>query len=113
MTPDATEGEVRVVARPETARGFRLAGLEVRAASDASAAEAALRDLVDDADVAVVFVQRRHFDALPGDLRREVESITAPVVVPFPDPSWREPEAAEERVVELLRRAVGYRVQLR
>ena len=35
-----------------------------------------------------------------------------PVVVPFPGPSWRG-LAPEERVLEILRRAIGYRVKLR
>lgn len=113
MKAGATEGDVRVVARPASARGFRLAGLPVRDAVDAEGAEATIRRLVDDGEAAVVFVQRSLFDGLSDGLRRSLEAVPVPVVVPFPDPTWREAEAAEEWVVELLRRAVGYRVQLR
>lgn len=102
-----------VVSRPESARGFRLAGLPVRDAVDPEAAEAAVRRLAGDPDTAVIFVQRELFDGLGEGLRRSLESRSVPVVVPFPDPAWEEPEAPEEWVVELLRRAVGYRVQLR
>lgn len=109
----AEEGTVWVVARPETARGFRLAGLPVRPATDAAGAEDVTRRLVDEPDAAVVFVQRELFDDLSEGFRRSLEATSVPVVVPFPDPSWEEPGAPEEWVVELLRRAVGYRVQLR
>jgi hypothetical protein len=34
-------------------------------------------------------------------------------VVPFPGPAWEKLAPAEERVIELLRRAIGYRVRLR
>lgn len=109
----ADEGAVWVVPRPETARGFRLAGLPVRPATDAAGAEDIIRRFVDEPDVAVVFVQRDLFDGLTEEFRRSLEATAVPVVVPFPDPSWKEPGAPEEWVVELLRRAVGYRVQLR
>ncbi|GEM_PF-322455 len=107
------EGSVRVVARPETSRGFRLAGLPVRPATDGPGAEEVTRRLASQDDVAVIFVQRELFDGLGEGLRRSLEATSVPVVVPFPDPSWEEAGPSEEWVVELLRRAVGYRVQLR
>lgn len=107
------EGAVRVVPRPETARGFRLAGLRARPAADAAEAEAVVRRLLEEPDVAVVLLQRSLFDGLSEALRRSLESTAIPVVVPFPDPAWHDRPAGEEWVVELLRRAVGYRVQLK
>lgn len=109
----ARSGTVRAVTRPETARGFRLAGLPLRSASDAEAAEATVRDWSSNPDVAVIFVQRSLFDELSEALLRSLATTAVPVVVPFPDPAWEEAGPAEEWVVELLRRAVGYRVQLR
>jgi hypothetical protein len=35
------------------------------------------------------------------------------VVVPFPSPIAEEERAPAERIVELIRRAIGYRVRLR
>jgi hypothetical protein len=36
------------------------------------------------------------------------------MIVPFPPPSWAAPEEeAEAYLVEILRRAIGYRVRLR
>ena len=103
---------VVVVCRPEVAPGFRLAGLDVRPARDGEAALAALAELGRDLGEAVVLVQQSLFDAL--DERRLRRAAGGRVAVPFPDPAWEEePSAAEEYLVEMLRRAVGYRVRLR
>lgn len=101
-----------VICRPEVAPGFRLAGLDVREARDVEAATGALSELAREAGDAVVLVQ----DALFTDVgrRRLRRGEAPPVLVPFPDPAWEEePAAAEEYLVEMLRRAVGYRVRLR
>ena len=44
-------------------------------------------------------------------LADDVPPGSSPLVVLFPSPGWRV-EAPEERMIELLRRAVGYRVRL-
>ena len=48
-----------------------------------------------------------------NDGRAMVDRVEQPIVVPFPGPAWRAVASAEEQVVELLRRAIGYRVRLR
>jgi vacuolar-type H+-ATPase subunit F/Vma7 len=46
--------------------------------------------------------------------RREVERRAVPIVVPVPAPEWEAGRgAAEDIILELLRRAIGYRVRLR
>lgn len=103
---------VVVVCRPEVAPGFHLAGLDVRAARDAEAATAAVSGLAREVESAVVLVQESLLAAVgERGLRRGEAGL---VTVPFPDPAWEEePSAAEEYLVEMLRRAVGYRVRLR
>ncbi|MFW5947793.1 MAG: V-type ATP synthase subunit F [Gemmatimonadota bacterium] len=101
-----------VLCRPEVATGFLLAGLDVRRARDAGAAADALAELRRDVGDAVVLVQDTLYDEL--DARQLKRDEGALLVVPFPDPAWEEePSAAEEYLVEMLRRAVGYRVRLR
>lgn len=101
-----------VLCRPEVATGFLLAGLDVRRARDGDAAAAAIAELRADVGDAVVLVQDTLYDELDArHLRRDEGAL---LVVPFPDPAWEEePSAAEEYLVEMLRRAVGYRVRLR
>lgn len=92
--------DVRVLCRPASAAGFRLAGLPVLTAPDRGAAAAVLDDLPE--DVAMVLVE----DTLHDPARRA----TRPVALPFPGPTWD--AAPDDRVVEILRRAIGYRVRL-
>ncbi|HEU5357752.1 MAG TPA: V-type ATP synthase subunit F [Gemmatimonadales bacterium] len=105
---------VRILARPETAAGFRLAGLTPRVteadAGELSASRAEMRT----ADAGVILMDDRIFQRLPAEDRRRLGRRPLPIVVPFPTPEWRtEREAAEAYVLELLRQVVGYRVRLK
>jgi vacuolar-type H+-ATPase subunit F/Vma7 len=93
--------EVHVVCRPELATGMRLVGLPVHPAADADAARAIVASLRDRAGV-VLLDDRLRGDAPPAGL---------PLVVPFPGPTAG--AAGDGHVLELLRRAIGYRVRLR
>ena len=104
---------VRVLCRPATAAGFALAGLVAVSADDDSAADAALRALLQRHELGVVLLEESLYAALAPDVRALVDRVAQPVVVPFPGPAWRAAPSAEEQVVELLRRAIGYRVRLR
>ncbi len=104
---------VRVLCRPATAAGFGLAGLAADTAPDGAAAEPAVRALLGRLDLGVVLLEQSLHASLAPDLRAQVDRVAQPVVVPFPGPAWQAAPTAEEQVVELLRRAIGYRVRLR
>ncbi len=104
---------VRVLCRPATAPGFALAGIVAETADEESVADAALRSLLQRAEVGVVLLEDSLYQTLAPDLRTIVDRVAQPIVVPFPGPAWRAAPSAEEQVVELLRRAIGYRVRLR
>lgn len=93
--------EVRAICHPTLASGFHLAGVPVDTAADRDAATALLDAMP--ADVGLVLVQ----DALHDPSRR---ARGLPVVLPFPGPALE--ARADDRVVEILRRAIGYRVRL-
>jgi vacuolar-type H+-ATPase subunit F/Vma7 len=99
------ELSVRVVCRPELAAGFELAGLRADTAVDAPRRAG-------DPAVGIVLVDERLHRALPADVVRRLERLERPLVTTFPGPRFAAAEAAEEVVVELLRRAIGYRVRL-
>jgi vacuolar-type H+-ATPase subunit F/Vma7 len=105
---------IRIVARPAACAGFSLAGLptvEVTAAADAAAVIGALAERP---DLAVLLVEQDLLDALADPERRALMDRPSPIVVPFPGPAWDERAAAPDAyVLELLRRAIGYRVRLR
>jgi len=105
---------VHVLARPQVASGFRLAGLRSDDAPDVAQGVARLRELLRDPAAGVVLVEDSLYEALPPELRAELGRRPLPMVVPVPGPEWGERRtAAEAYIVELLRQVIGYRVRLR
>jgi vacuolar-type H+-ATPase subunit F/Vma7 len=106
--------DVAVLCRPEIAAGFALAGL--RAVEAATPADGSLQfvRLAARPEIGVILVEEEIYRQLGEDTRREMARRPLPMIVPFPGPTWAGEEArAEEYIVELLRRAIGYRVRLR
>ena len=101
-----------MICQPDLAPGFGLAGIAAEAPQP-QAADAELADVLRRREPGIVLLQEQLHDALSPDLRARLDRSATPVVVPFPGPAWAAPASAEERVVELLRRAIGYRVKLR
>lgn len=106
-------GVIRVIAGPVTAPGFALAGVAAETVPPGADAAAALVRAAGLGGTSVVLVEERLYDALPAETRRRWERSVTPVVVPFPSPVPEEERAPAERIVELIRRAIGYRVRLR
>ncbi|MCL4867183.1 MAG: hypothetical protein KJZ47_14915 [Gemmatimonadales bacterium] len=103
---------VRILSRPEVAVGFGLAGVSAETATDDADVALQLAGLLARRDLGVLLVEDHLYQALPEDARHQADRSIAPVVVPFPSPSWEPVPPAEQYVVELLRRAIGYRVRL-
>jgi vacuolar-type H+-ATPase subunit F/Vma7 len=103
---------VAVICTPGVAPGFNLAGITARTC--ASGAQAAPRiDELAAESAGVIFVEDRLYDDLPGEARRQMQRRILPVILPFPGPTGLGGITATDYVVELLRRAIGYRVNLR
>jgi len=103
---------VRVVCRPQIAAGFELAGLRADTAVDGAAARVLLATLAEDPGVGIVLLEERLQRALPAEFAQRLERQPRPLVAAFPSPRFEAAEAAEEAVLEILRRAIGYRVRL-
>ena len=102
-----------VICRPVLVPGFALAGIASWPATTSGETAEALSAQRTRDHVGVVLVEEVLYDELADDLRARLERWIRPVVVPFPGPALTEAISAETRVVELLRRAIGYRVRLR
>lgn len=112
--PDAPgRRTVRVLCTPEVAPGFALIGIAPAVASPGPEGAARLERLREDPAAGVVLVEETIHRALPEELREGLRRRPVPMVVPFPGPTWAVPPAPEAYIVELLRRAIGYRVRLR
>lgn len=104
---------VRVLASTATSAGYRLAGLTVDEVALAADAGDRLATAAGDADVGIILVEQRLLDAVPSAVRRAVDRRPLPIIVPIPAPNWTHATSdAESYIVELLRRAIGYRVKL-
>ena len=102
-----------VICRPALVPGFALAGITSWPAATPEDTERVLAEQRTRARIGVILVEEALYDELAAEVRSRLERWVAPMVVPFPGPAWVEARSAEARVVELLRRAIGYRVRLR
>jgi vacuolar-type H+-ATPase subunit F/Vma7 len=104
---------VRVLASTATSAGYRLAGLTVDEVGNRATAGDRLAAAAADTDVGIILVEQRLLDAVPAAIRRAVDRRPLPIIVPIPAPNWMHAASdAESYIVELLRRAIGYRVRL-
>jgi vacuolar-type H+-ATPase subunit F/Vma7 len=104
---------LRVVCRPASQEGFALAGVRALPARDARECGPLLEALVEESESGVLLVEDALYRELSDELRERLERRAVPVVVPFPGPRGEEGPATEVELVEMLRRAIGYRVRLR
>jgi V/A-type H+-transporting ATPase subunit F len=100
-----------VIADPETALGFQLAGVEVLRADDLESARTRLFDLIGDANVGLVAVSAALLEQLDESTRRRIEASYKPVVVSLPTggPSTGFP-SRREYLAALIRRAIGLHI---
>lgn len=104
---------VRVLTSTAASAGFRLAGLTVDEVADPSTASARLAAAAADSDVGIILIEQTLLDAVLPAVRRAVDRRPLPIIVPIPAPNWSHAAAdGESYIVELLRRAIGYRVRL-
>ena len=104
---------LEVLGRSTACAGFALAGLPTLEVRDIAEGALALRTMVERPELGVVLVEQEILDAVPERDRRDLDRRPTPIIVPFPGPAWDEGAApAESYVLELLRRAIGYRVRL-
>jgi vacuolar-type H+-ATPase subunit F/Vma7 len=105
--------EVRVLATPAVAAGFALAGLDARTAASPREGAERLAALLADPAVAVLLVEHDLVRALPAADQHDLMRRATPLIVPFEGPAWEaEPEREMEVILDILRRAIGYRVRL-
>ncbi|MFW2389714.1 MAG: V-type ATP synthase subunit F [Polyangiales bacterium] len=101
-----------VIASPGLSAGFALAGVPVFEASSGTDAARRIEALTENQSLGVVIIDEPLYRDIPEDTRRSLEGAALPVVIPVPGPDWSTEGSAHEYIVEILRRAIGYRVRL-
>jgi vacuolar-type H+-ATPase subunit F/Vma7 len=107
-----TDPQLVVLATPGTSVGFALAGVPTVEIADRANTLAEVTRLIDGAEAEVVIIEESLYQDLAPDVRRGFGRLTQPVIIPVPGPSWSEESNAHEYIVDILRRAIGYRVRL-
>ena len=109
-----TEGRLIVLTKPGLGTGFALSSAPVYEEAGGPDAEARLRGLMADPNLApaVLVIDESLYAELSEEFRRELERRSIPVVIQVPGPDWTAASKAHEYIVEILRRAIGYRVRL-
>lgn len=105
---------VVILTDPDTADGFRMAGIETIEGDfdDIVENKKTLIDLVNDDDVGVIGINEEIFGAIDEATREKVEKLQRPIIVTIP--ATRQFEISEMRHVYLtrmIRRAIGFDIK--
>lgn len=105
---------VQAIVPADMAAGFALAGVPVDEVTATDDGVARVAQVVARGDVGVLLVDERIVAELPDALRRRIARRATPVIVPVPRPRWEDrTEDVASYILDLLQRAIGYRMRLR
>lgn len=100
-----------VVTDPETATGFRLAGVEVREADSPQAALEHIRAMVA-LDYGLIAVNEDLLSGTEDERARLLRGRDLPILLPFPAPR-QQVESGEAYISRLVKEHIGFYVKLR
>ncbi len=103
-----------VVTDPDTALGFRLAGVHVSEVDSEEAAAEQLLSLLRSGKAGIVIYNEAYRERLPEKALNEMEESVSPVFYPIPvSRTKHEGDMREQYLARLLRRAIGYQLKLK
>jgi V/A-type H+/Na+-transporting ATPase subunit F len=100
-----------VVTDPDTASGFRLAGVDVLEAPTIEEAKRIITSLLFKDDTGIVAVNEDFIDAMDEKVMERIEKTYRPIVISIPSRARRVDRAGY--IERLLRRAIGYKIVVR
>ncbi len=107
-------GHIVALTDEETALGFRLAGVDGRAAGTAEDLARQAREIMDDPEARLVLVDEGLFRLLPEGTQKTLEASRSPVFVAVPSARVRAASVTPaEHVARLMRRVIGYQIRIR
>ena len=107
---------LRAVLAEGLGAGFSLAGAEVEVVADRESAREAILAAATDRDCGILVLDEQLFSALGDRERESILQRTIPLVIMLPgELRWGEVEeiGSDEYVAALIRRAVGYQLNIR
>ncbi len=100
-----------IVTDPDTAPGFRLAGVDVMEIPDPSEAPVLLPPLLNRDDTGIIAVNEEYMALLDEKILEKIEKSYRPIIIPIPSRAKRLDRTSY--IENLLRRAIGYNIVLR
>jgi len=100
-----------VITDPDTAPGFRLAGVEVIELADPKEAGKLLSSLLYRDDTGIIAMNEDFVDELDKKTIERVEKTYRPIIIPIP--SGKKSADRENYIERLLRRAIGFNIVVR
>ncbi|MDD5419466.1 MAG: V-type ATP synthase subunit F [Methanomicrobiaceae archaeon] len=100
-----------VITDPDTAPGFRLAGLEVIELSDPKEAGKLISSLLYRDDTGIIAMNEDFVRELDRKIIERVEKTYRPIIIPIP--SGRREADRDSYIERMLRRAIGYNIVVR
>ncbi len=104
--------KVVVLAEPETADGFRLAGVDVIEVKEGEQARKKLAELLDDDTVGIIALSEDFEPYIDERTKMKIEKIYRPIVVNIPSKKKLEIRERGEYLRSLIRRAIGFEIKL-
>ncbi len=106
--------KVVVLTDPDTADGFRLAGVDVVAAEGVEEARRALNRLIDDDTSGILAVNEAFMAGIDERTQQKINATYRPIVVSLPiREKLRSEEDHRAYLARLIRRAIGFDITLR
>jgi V/A-type H+-transporting ATPase subunit F len=103
-----------VITDPETADGFRLAGVEVQACDSSEVAVERLAALLDDESAGIIVINEGLAASIDSRLQKKIDSLYRPIVISLPIREKLElGEDHHAYLARLIRRAIGFDIALR
>ena len=100
-----------VVTDPDTAAGFRLAGVDTFEAAGPEDARGIIMALIRKDDTGIIAVNEDYLSLLDEKLRERLEKLHRPITIPIP--SRTKGLDRTSYIERLLRKAIGYNVVMR
>jgi len=106
---------VLAILREDLGSGFALAGVEVQKTRDAAAGRDALRAAIAGGAYGIIVVEEELLRSLSPETRDQINAAAVPLVIAIPgEMLWQEQAApADDYVARLIRRAVGYQLNIK
>ncbi len=104
--------KIAVLTDPESAAGYRLAGLHVEMAQDTAEARRKLAQMIEEEAYALIVVSEALLPDPYQRLKREMRGRDLPVLLPALSPFAVEEEDAEEHMRQLILSTMGHEIKL-